>query len=283
MRLLLENQRQLWNLINDHLPKIEQNNIEFGESLMIKPKACKTCGEIGHTSKECTDEWPHGHTRHPVREYPTNQISCFLCEATNHVPTQCQLYPVVQEVSQQAKKRMQQNLMEYVEVQGNKEENKRDTRHITCFTCGERGHYSWDCKEKRIGQDTEQNPHQTKIVDHTGVKSEIKIMSFPRTSKSTSKCCYKCKGDHLARSCHIKRDWTSLIEIEYSKQDLEELLALETPKKKKKKNLSDVICYKCKDKGHYADKCPEKMKEKCLTRSHKKIISPVTCRRCGAT
>ena len=37
---------------------------------------------------------------------------------------------------------------------------------------------------------------------------------------------------------------------------MEELLALETPKKKK--NLSDVICYKCKDKGHYANKCPVK-------------------------
>ena len=95
MRLLLENQSQLLKMINEQLPKIDQNHSDFEENLMTKPKACKTCGEIGHTSQECTDEWPHGHTRHPVRECPTSQITCFLCEATNHVPTQYQLYPVV--------------------------------------------------------------------------------------------------------------------------------------------------------------------------------------------
>ena len=63
-----------------------------------------------------------------------------------------------------------------------------------------------------------------------------------------------------------------------NKQDLEELLALETPKKK---NLSDEICCKCKDKGHYADKCPEKVKENCLICSHKNDISLVTCHRCN--
>ena len=206
MRLLLENQRQLWKLINDQLPKIDQNHSDFEEVLMTKPKACKTCGEIGHTSKECTDEWPHGHTRHLVRECPTSQITCFLCEATNHVPTQYQLYPVVQEVSQQAKKGIQQNLMKHVEVQENKEEHKRDTSHITCFTCGELGHYSRDCKEKRTGQDTEPNLHQNETVGHTKVKNEIRVRSLPKISKSTSKCSYKCEGDHLARNCHIKRD-----------------------------------------------------------------------------
>ena len=70
MQLLFENQRQLWKLINDHLPKIDQNHSEFEEDLMTKPKACKTCGEIGHTSKECSDEWPHGHTRHLVKGCP---------------------------------------------------------------------------------------------------------------------------------------------------------------------------------------------------------------------
>ena len=72
MQLQFENQSQLWKLINDHLPKIDQNHSEFEEDLMTKPKACKTCGEIGHTSKECSDEWPHGHTRHLVKGCPTS-------------------------------------------------------------------------------------------------------------------------------------------------------------------------------------------------------------------
>ena len=103
MRLLLENQSQLWKLINDQLPKIDQNHSVFEENLMTKPKACKTCGEIGHTSKDCSDEWPHGHTRRPVKGCRTRQVTCFLCEGTNHVPIQCQLYPLVQQANQQTK------------------------------------------------------------------------------------------------------------------------------------------------------------------------------------
>jgi hypothetical protein len=51
--------------------------------------------------------------------------------------------------------------------------------------------------------------------------------------------------------------------MEYEKEELEDLLALEKPKKKKAisqvgKDLSLVTCYKCGNKGLYANKCPEK-------------------------
>ena len=96
MRLLLQNQSQLLKMINEQLPKIDQNYSDFEENLMTKLKACKTCGEIGHTSKECPDEWPHCDANYLVEEYPIPETTCFLCEGTSHVPAQCQLYPLVQ-------------------------------------------------------------------------------------------------------------------------------------------------------------------------------------------
>jgi hypothetical protein len=44
--------------------------------------------------------------------------------------------------------------------------------------------------------------------------------------------------------------------VEYEESELRGLLALERPKKKK--DNSKVQCFKCKELGHYADKCPER-------------------------
>jgi hypothetical protein len=64
-----------------------------------------------------------------------------------------------------------------------------------------------------------------------------------------------------------KRERFPSIIMEYEQQELEDLLALEKPKKKKGisqvgKDLSLVTCYKCGDKGHYAYKCPQKYSER---------------------
>jgi hypothetical protein len=42
--------------------------------------------------------------------------------------------------------------------------------------------------------------------------------------------------------------------VEYEEMEVRDLLALERPKKKK--DNSKVLCYKCKELGHYADQCP---------------------------
>ena len=145
-----------------------------------------------------------------------------------------------------------------MEVQEHKEERKRDTSRITYVTRRVREHYSWGCKQKKIGQDAEQNHYQNEIVDQTKVKNEIRVRSLPKTSKRNSKCCYKCEGGHLARNCPIKRDRTSSIGIKYDEQDLEQFLALEAPKKKR--SLNEIICYNCKSNGHYANECRAKKK-----------------------
>jgi hypothetical protein len=48
--------------------------------------------------------------------------------------------------------------------------------------------------------------------------------------------------------------------VEYEKQELEDLLALEKPKKKK--DISQVECRECKRLGHYSWDCPDKEKHK---------------------
>jgi hypothetical protein len=144
-RLLLGKQGQ--KMINDHSPKIDQDHSVFEEDPMTKLKACKTCGEIGHTSRECTDEWPHGHTRRPDKGRHARRITCFLCEGTMHVPIQCQLYPLVQQASQQTKEGMQQYLMKILEEQNQKVESKKDLSHVRCYRCKDTGHYVSGCPE----------------------------------------------------------------------------------------------------------------------------------------
>ena len=65
-----------------------------------KPCACKICGEIGHTQEEHKDGCPHCEENHPTEECPTGQVTCFLCEGTTHYPTQCHIYPTVQQTIQ---------------------------------------------------------------------------------------------------------------------------------------------------------------------------------------
>jgi hypothetical protein len=57
-----------------------------------------------------------------------------------------------------------------------------------------------------------------------------------------------------------KRERFPSIIMEYEKKELEDLLALEKPKKKK--DISQVECRECKRLGHYSWDCPEKEKRK---------------------
>jgi hypothetical protein len=83
-----------------------QNNLgskEPRDSAEITLQACKIYGEIGHTFKECHEQCPYYDTSHPIEKCPMDQFTCFLCNGINHVPTECNLYPMVQRMNQQAK------------------------------------------------------------------------------------------------------------------------------------------------------------------------------------
>jgi hypothetical protein len=58
-----------------------------------------------------------------------------------------------------------------------------------------------------------------------------------------------------------KRKRFPTIALDYEENEVRDLLALEIPKKKKKikkKENSKVMCFRCKELGHYANKCPER-------------------------
>jgi hypothetical protein len=214
------------------------------ESFETSLRACNVCGDIGHTSKDHKDQCPNCDESHPVDECLTSLVTCFLCEGNNHVPVQCHLYPVIQQMKQQV-------------------------RDGFCQPLGK---------------------------THGNIGPKIRI----EAGFKTTKCCYKCEEEgHLARDCYMKRPRDNEIVIEYDEQELEDLLALERPKKKKnrqnpkekdtktktnkrkiprnivKKDISLVECYKCHLMGHYADKCPEKVENK-----PRRDISLVKCYKC---
>jgi hypothetical protein len=64
--------------------------------------------------------------------------------------------------------------------------------------------------------------------------------------------------------------------VEYGENEVRDLLALERPKKKK--DDSQVMCFKCKELGHYADKCSGRYNK--VKDSMKRDIRLVTCYRC---
>ena len=71
--------------------------------------------------------------------------------------------------------------------------------------------------------------------------------------------------------------------VEYDDQELQSLLALEKPKKKKrnnsnKKGPSQVICHACHQSGHYANKCHEKRMTE--SKEDRTDLNLVTCFKC---
>jgi hypothetical protein len=77
---------------NDNLPQNNLGNNKPRDNAKKTLQACRICGEIGHMSEECQEQCHHCNTSHPTRECPMTQVTCFLCDGTNHVPRECKFY-----------------------------------------------------------------------------------------------------------------------------------------------------------------------------------------------
>jgi hypothetical protein len=53
---------------NDHGGKTTRGDVE------MTLQACKRCGEIGHTSKDCHEQCPYYDTSHPIGECPMSKL-----------------------------------------------------------------------------------------------------------------------------------------------------------------------------------------------------------------
>jgi hypothetical protein len=208
---------------DDHSEKLTQVDAEMTQ------QACKRCGEIGHTSKDCHGECPHHDTSHPVEECSMSKVTCFLCEGTNHVPAECKFYSTVQRINQQAK--------------------------------------------DRVSQLPERTPEDGRL------KRKMEDKDMEVTLNHATKCCYSCEEEgHLSRNCSKKRECFPTAIVEYEENEVRELLALERPKRKK--DNSKVMCFKCKELGHYANQCPKLHHEVNLQDNMKRDIQMITCFKC---
>jgi rubrerythrin len=81
---------------NNNLPQNNLGSKEPRGDAEITLRACKICGEIGHTSKECHEQCPYCDMNHPIGKCPMAQVTSFLCNGINHVPVECKIYPMVQ-------------------------------------------------------------------------------------------------------------------------------------------------------------------------------------------
>jgi hypothetical protein len=140
---------------NASLPQDEHGERPTKVDTEIICQACKRCREIGHASKDCHEECPYCEMSHPVGECPMNQVTCFLCEGTNHIPAECKFYSIVQRMNQQAKDRMSQlpgRTPEDRRLKRKIEDKDMRTAHTTtkcCYLCEEEGHLSKNCSKKR--------------------------------------------------------------------------------------------------------------------------------------
>src|SRR4051812_41905979 len=147
------------------------------------------CGEIGHTSKEHRDQCPYCEESHPSEECPTSQVTCFLCEGTNHNPSQCHLYPIVQQVNEQVRDGMCHGMLSLPR-------KRKDLSKVICFKCHNLGHYAVDCREQDnvSGKDENNDGDGNTCINKKPKKDPSQLT------------CYKCgETGHYASNCPQKR------------------------------------------------------------------------------
>ena len=117
MQKFLETQSQLLQRMTNQMINMISNssqgdcdNNDVKDDIIEGTQDCNICGDMGHTSKEHEDQCPNCEEKHPTKQCPTSQVTCFLCEGNDHVSIQCPIYPIVQQMKQDGMHQMFGNL-----------------------------------------------------------------------------------------------------------------------------------------------------------------------------
>ena len=175
LQRFLEEQSQLMLKVTNQMISMEENypkrvydNKDDKNIILDGAPACIICGDKDHTSKEHEDQCPNCEEEHPVGQCPTSQVTCYLCEGNDHVPTQCPIYAIVEQRKQEGSK-YAKNVDDKgkgplippnktTQFKGSKKPKKpkQDMSLVQCRKCKEMGHYPSGCpenpKNKEIGQ-----------------------------------------------------------------------------------------------------------------------------------
>src|SRR3954471_18697331 len=151
------------------------------------------------------------------------------------------------------------------------------TSQATCFLCEGNNHVPIQCPIYSIVQQRKQGGVQQLIADYHEKTTSTKKDEDKGKSQLAPPCNMTQFKGPKRRHMYYPRKRSRrpgnfpTFEIRYEEHELEALLALEKPKKKKDK--SQVQCCHCKEMGHYANECPEKKQKY-------KEINQVWCNNC---
>jgi hypothetical protein len=161
--------------------------------------------------------------------------------------------------------------------------------HVTCFLCDGTNYVPREFKfyftVQQMNQQAKDRLSQllARTPEDRRPKAKMESKDKEEAPDTTTKSCLTGgKQEHLSRNCTKQRERFPTTIVEYQENELRELLALELPTKKKKKKQvhSKVLCFKCKELGHYASKCPERNNKANTQGSVKKDLSMINCSKC---